>query len=145
MQLSVRLESLFELSLFKDAATRHFVDEVVIKGDLCVAAGRFTCPPEITGSLIHALFRHDEGAPLEPDSALTLTRRESEVLELHGQGLSNKEIGDQLCLSVATVKHHVLEKLKLPRRARATRKVRDPPWIAHTATMQRKKKGSKAY
>ena len=71
MQLSVRLESLFELSLLKDAATRHFIDEVLTKEGLCVAAGRFTCPPEITGSLIRALFRHDEGAPPEPDSALT--------------------------------------------------------------------------
>ena len=60
------------------------------------------------------------------------TRRGSEVLELIGRGLSNKEIGRQLCLSVATVKHHVhhvLEKLGLSRRAEAMRRVRDAPWI----------------
>ena len=52
-----------------------------------------------------------------------------------------KEIGTSLCLSVATVKHHVhhiLEKLKLTRRAQAMRKVRDAPWIARTTVGGRK-------
>jgi len=107
-----------------------------------IAAGRFTCPPEITGSLMRALFRReDDTAPPESDADLALTRRESEVLDLLGQGLSNKEIGDQLCVSVATVKHHVhhvLEKLKLPRRAQAMRKVRDAPWLGRTSSLARK-------
>jgi DNA-binding NarL/FixJ family response regulator len=99
-----------------------------------IAAGRLACPPEISGSLLRALF-HD--ANRDPESQLdpALTRRESEVLELLGRGLSNKEIGSELCLSVATVKHHVhhvLEKLKLPCRAQAMRRFRDAPWIAHT-------------
>ena len=96
--------------------------------------GRLECPPEISGGLLRALFRsHSRGDAPEPDPSLT--RRESEVLELLGRGLSNKEIGDQLCLSVATVKHHVhhvLEKLKTPRRALAMRKVRDAPWLGST-------------
>jgi DNA-binding NarL/FixJ family response regulator len=48
----------------------------------------------------------------------SLTRRESEVLDLRGGGFSNKEIGNELSLSIATVKHHVhhiLEKLNLKR------------------------------
>ncbi len=36
-----------------------------------------------------------------------LSRRESQVLELLVKGLTNKEIGDQLCVSVSTVKTHV--------------------------------------
>jgi DNA-binding NarL/FixJ family response regulator len=63
------------------------------------------------------------------------------VLELLGRGLSNKEIGDELCLSVATVKHHVhhvLEKLKLPKRAQAMRRVRDEPWLGRVASGGRK-------
>jgi len=62
-----------------------------------------------------------------------ITAREGEVLALIGQGLSNKEIARELTLSVATVKHHVhhiLEKLKLARRAEAMRRVRDAPWLA---------------
>lgn len=105
-----------------------------------IVEGRLPCPPEISGGLLRALFRSDQRGD-QPDLELALTRRESEVLELLGHGLSNKEIGNELCLSVATVKHHVhhvLEKLKLPRRAQAMRKVRDAPWIAQTSFVGRK-------
>ena len=111
---------------------------------LCAAlneavAGRVACSPEISGGLLRALFRGEVAQEREAEQEavqLSLTRRESEVLELLGRGLSNKEIGDELCLSVATVKHHVhhvLQKLKLPRRAQAMRKVREAPWLAHTS------------
>jgi DNA-binding NarL/FixJ family response regulator len=106
-----------------------------------IVEGRLACPPEIAGGLLRALFRRDP-RPDESDVDLGLTRRESEVLELLGRGLSNKEIGCELCLSVATVKHHVhhiLEKLKLPRRAQAMRRVRDAPWLARTSSLMRKK------
>ncbi|MEO7891575.1 MAG: response regulator transcription factor [Vicinamibacterales bacterium] len=114
---------------------------------LCAAlsdtvAGRLACPPEIAGGLLRALFRKEQGGGAQPDPDLALTRRESEVLERLGRGLSNKEIGEDLCVSVATVKHHVhhvLEKLKLPRRAQAMRRVRDAPWLAHTSSMGRRK------
>ena len=105
-----------------------------------IVAGRLACPPEISGGLLRALFRKESGAD-ESDVELALTRRESEVLELLGRGFSNKEIGAELCLSVATVKHHVhhvLEKLKLERRAQAMRRVRDAPWLARTASIGRK-------
>ena len=65
-----------------------------------------------------------------------LTRREGEVLKLIGQGMSNKEIARDLNLSLATVKHHVhhvLQKLGLPRRAQAMRRVREAPWLASSA------------
>jgi DNA-binding NarL/FixJ family response regulator len=97
-----------------------------------IVAGRLACPPEIAGGLLRALFRPDarsEGFDLEH----ALTRRESEVLQLLGRGFSNKEIGSELSLSVATVKHHVhhiLEKLQLSRRTQAMRRVREAPWIA---------------
>jgi two-component system, NarL family, nitrate/nitrite response regulator NarL len=100
-----------------------------------IVAGRLACPPEISGGLLRALFRKDSGSD-EADLELALTRRESEVLELLGRGFSNKEIANELCLSVATVKHHVhhvLEKLNLERRAQAMRRVRDAPWLGRTA------------
>jgi DNA-binding NarL/FixJ family response regulator len=107
-----------------------------------VVAGKLTCPPEIAGTLLRALFQRDlRRDDPEDDADLALTRRESEVLELLGRGLSNKEIGDELCLSVATVKHHVhhvLAKLKLPKRAQAMRRFRDAPWIARSSSFGRK-------
>lgn len=101
-----------------------------------IVAGRLPCPPEISGSLLRALFQRNLQSE-EPDVAVALTRRESEVLQLLGRGLSNKEIGCELFLSVATVKHHVhhvLEKLKLSRRAQAMQRVRNAPWIAPTTS-----------
>ncbi|MCC6966080.1 MAG: response regulator transcription factor [Nitrospira sp.] len=102
-----------------------------------VVDGRLACPPDIAGCLLRALFYQE---PNEGQSATNpaLTKRESEVLQLLGRGLSNKEIGNELCLSVATVKHHVhhvLEKLKLQRRAQAMRQMQDAPWIARTGSL----------
>lgn len=94
-----------------------------------IMAGRLTCSAEISGGLLRALFRMEQPARSEE----TLTQREGEVLRLIGRGLSNKEIARDLSLSVSTVKHHVhhvLEKLQLPRRAQAMRRVRETPWIA---------------
>jgi len=106
-----------------------------------IAAGRLACPPEISGSLLRALF-HSDRRSQESDFDLALTRRESEVLHLLGRGLSNKEIGGELFLSVATVKHHVhhvLGKLKISRRAEAMQRVRNAPWIAPTSSFASKK------
>lgn len=105
-----------------------------------IVAGRLSVSPEIASSLLRALFNGETRAA-DADLDLGLTRRESEVLDLLGRGLSNKEIGNELCLSVATVKHHVhhiLEKLKLPRRAQAMRKVRESPWLARIPTAARR-------
>lgn len=59
---------------------------------------------------------------LQTTAAPPLTRREKEVLRLIRDGLSNKEIANQLNISPSTVKnhvHHLLEKLKVGSRHEA--------------------------
>ena len=46
----------------------------------------------------------------------TLTQREREILKLIAEGYKNKEIADELCISVKTVEKHrsnLMEKLNL--------------------------------
>jgi hypothetical protein len=66
--------------------------------------GRLACTAEISSGLLRALFHRDPSPP-PPSEEAPLTRRECEVLQLVGTGLTNKEIARQLDLSVATVKH----------------------------------------
>lgn len=97
-----------------------------------IVNGKLRCPPEISGGIMRALYQ-EPSRTRRPNPEPKLTRREQEVLQQIGHGLTNKEIGKELCLSVATVKHHVhnlLEKLGVPRRADAMRKVQESPWLA---------------
>ena len=66
------------------------------------------------------------GEPARPSPGLpgSLTPREVEVLALIGEGLSNREIGERLVLSQATVKTHVnriFAKIGVQSRAQAVR------------------------
>jgi DNA-binding NarL/FixJ family response regulator len=45
--------------------------------------------------------------PSDPQPTAILTERERDVIRLVGQGLSNKDIADHLCLSAITVRHHL--------------------------------------
>lgn len=115
---------------FTGYVSRSSTVEELAKAMHDALAGRLACPDEISGGLLRALFR--QTPETAPDGA-PLTKREGDVLQLIGHGMTNKEIARELGLSVATVKHHVhnvLEKLCLPRRAHAMRKVREKPWLA---------------
>ncbi|GAA2643632.1 response regulator transcription factor [Streptomyces lunalinharesii] len=104
--------------LLKDASAEELAQAVRV-----VAAGDALLAPRITKRLI-AEFSRMSGAPRTPlrDRAAGLTERESEVLSLIAQGLSNAEIAACLVVAEQTVKTHVgriLVKLGLRDRTQA--------------------------
>ncbi|HEX3786879.1 MAG TPA: response regulator transcription factor [Pseudonocardiaceae bacterium] len=87
-----------------------------------VAAGRSLLDPVTTARVLDRMRRSHE-----PDELAHLTERERKVLELVGEGLSNREIAERLFLAEKTVKNYVtsvLAKLGMQRRAQAI------AWIA---------------
>jgi DNA-binding NarL/FixJ family response regulator len=82
--------------------------EDVLEATKAVHAGDAVCP----GSLCALLFRFFEREATSVYSAsfhprLGLTRREQQIVPLIAQGLTNKEIANQFCLSEQTVKNHL--------------------------------------
>ncbi len=104
--------------LLKDASAAELARAVRV-----VAAGDALLAPNITKRLI-AEFSRLTDAPRAPlkDRVGALTERETEVLSLIAQGLSNAEIAGRLVLAEQTVKTHVsriLVKLGLRDRTQA--------------------------
>ncbi|WUD72335.1 response regulator transcription factor [Streptomyces sp. NBC_00510] len=87
-----------------------------------VASGQSMLDPATTARLMNSL-REQEQPPEPQDEALAgLTPREREILELIGEGLTNRQIGQRLFLSEKTVKNHIsrmLGKLGVERRIQA--------------------------
>ncbi|HEX4703508.1 MAG TPA: response regulator transcription factor [Pseudonocardiaceae bacterium] len=82
-----------------------------------VAAGRSLLDPVTTARVLARIRRGTE-----PDQLDALTERERRVLDLIGEGLSNREIAQRLFLAEKTVKNYVtsvLAKLGMQRRAQA--------------------------
>lgn len=91
------------------------VDNTVRWKSRCSAIGASTAWPPI--GLANPVSTRTSGVRI-----CQLTAREQEILELIGHGMSNKEIARQLCIVEATTKnhvHHILEKLRIHRRAQA--------------------------
>lgn len=88
--------------------------------------GQTWLDPVVQARLVSAL---GDGVPAEPARSVPrlpddLTPRETEVLALIGEGLSNREIGERLFLGQATVKTHVnriFAKIGTQSRAQAVR------------------------
>jgi len=100
--------------LLKDATAERLFDAVRV-----VAAGEALLAPSVTRRLIGEFARLRRPAPA---TLAELTPRETEVLQLVAEGLSNAEIAGRLVVGEETVKTHVsrvLRKLGLRDRAQA--------------------------
>ncbi len=98
--------------IMKDASFEDFFSTI-----RAVAAGAEVLPPALTTSLFSQIARNvsssNKAKVLE---SVRLTARERQVIDLLGEGMSNKEIAIRLHVAVHTVKshvHNVLEKLAL--------------------------------
>ncbi|MEU7564602.1 response regulator transcription factor [Streptomyces fradiae] len=104
--------------LLKDASARQLADGVRI-----VAAGEALLAPTVTRRLITEFAKRAESPRMAPLSRVgELTERETEVLVLIAQGLSNAEIAAHLVVAESTIKTHVsrvLVKLGLRDRTQA--------------------------
>jgi DNA-binding NarL/FixJ family response regulator len=102
--------------LLKDVTAERLFDAVRV-----VAAGEALLAPTVTRRLISE-FARLRPAAAPPSAVAELTPRETEVLRLLAEGLSNPEIAGRLVITEETVKTHVsrvLHKLALRDRAQA--------------------------
>jgi DNA-binding NarL/FixJ family response regulator len=88
--------------LLKDATAEELFDAVRV-----VAAGDALLSPRVTRRLITEFTRLRPKQPSSPVALEKLTPRETEVLRLVAEGLSNAEIAQRLVVSEETVKTHV--------------------------------------
>ncbi len=83
-----------------------------------VAAGGSLLNPGTTGRVLRQLGQESA----EPDPLAELTPKERQILDLIGEGLTNRQIGERLYLAEKTVKNYVsvvLSKLDMKRRTQA--------------------------
>lgn len=109
--------------VLKDATFDEFVATI-----RTVAAGGKVLPPSMTESLFSQIAKAAGARGQEQVlEDVRMTRREREVIELIGEGLSNKEIAQRLNIAAHTVKSHVrnvMEKLALHTRLQIAAYVR---------------------
>jgi two-component system response regulator NreC len=103
--------------ILKDATHAELIKamQVILQGD------RYLCPA-ISGQIIEGYLQKRKTDKTQSVYE-TLTPREREVLKLIGEGYKNKEIAEQLFISIKTVEKHrsnLMEKLQLHNSAAVT-------------------------
>ena len=106
--------------ILKDATFEDLVTTI-----RSVADGAHVLPPEMTSTLFSQIAREavEKGRASAAIEAVRMTAREREVIDLIGEGLSNKEIASRLNIATHTVKsqvRNVMEKLALHTRLQIT-------------------------
>ncbi len=109
--------------LLKDIRSREML--ALLRGAL---NGEAALSTQLAGRVLQEFRRLSSQTPLEAgDDFSTLTSREMEVLDLAARGAADKEIAEQLTISLHTVKSHmrnILSKLHVNTRREAARLAR---------------------
>ncbi|WP_306340960.1 response regulator transcription factor [Streptomyces sp. AS13] len=115
-------EALFDAIM---AGASGYVLKAIRGGELLnavrdVAAGKSLLDPVATARVLQRL--RDGGSGKEDDKLAGLTEQERKILDLIGEGLTNRVIGERLHLAEKTIKNYVsslLSKLGMERRSQA--------------------------
>lgn len=105
----VEAYDLGEIVALLRAGATGCIDRDASVGDLAraiidVGRGEIALPPQVAGRALTALAR---GEPIGDAPAEPLSERETDVIELLAQGMTNKEIAQSLFISVRTVEAHL--------------------------------------
>ena len=109
--------------LLKDAGAEMLTQAVhaAARGDALIA-------PNITARLLSS-FADNRSRPMPPEPVEPLTAREEQVLLAAARGRTNSEIGDELSISLSTVKTHIAA---LMRKLNARNRVEIVMWAYET-------------
>jgi DNA-binding NarL/FixJ family response regulator len=109
--------------LLKDAGAELLTQAVhaAARGDALIA-------PNITARLLSS-FADNRSRPMPPEPIEPLTAREEQVLLAAARGKTNSEIGDELSISLSTVKTHIAA---LMRKLNARNRVEIVMWAYET-------------
>lgn len=84
--------------VLKEVATRQLIENI-----RRVVNGEYVMGDEVLGDLVDAIRRPGS----DPQRRYNLTRRELDIIAAVVAGQSNKDVADQLAISIQTVKHHL--------------------------------------
>lgn len=101
-----------------------------------VFRGEMLCSPRMAATLLRRVTAL--AAERQPARARAqLTERQSEIVALIAEGLTNKEIARRLCIELPTVKNHlhaIFARLDVSRRSEAAARARDHGFAARVQT-----------
>ena len=123
-------EKLFEA--LKSGAQGYLLKDIHSKDMLAMLRGALrgeaALSPRMAGRVLKEFRRLGSRVPVfsaaDDDELVELTRRELETLTIAARGVSDKEIAEELCISIHTVKSHmrtILSKLHVNTRRQAAR------------------------
>jgi len=133
--LSAYDDDQFVFSLLEAGAAGYLLKSVrgseLVDAVRAVQAGESVLHPSIARKVLNR-FARISGEPKEKEATEVLSEREMDVLRLVTKGLSNKDIAEELCLSIRTVQGHlgnIFNKLQVGSRTEAVVRALKEGWV----------------
>ncbi len=133
--LSAYDDDQFVFSLLEAGAAGYLLKSVrgseLVDAVRAVQAGESVLHPSIARKVLNR-FARISGEPKEKEPTEVLSEREMDVLRLVTKGLSNKDIAEELCLSIRTVQGHlgnIFNKLQVGSRTEAVVRALKEGWV----------------